>query len=71
VISKTTPQFWQRCASLPPDVRRLADKTYALWIDDPSHGSLHFKKNWLVMKAYGQCGSVANIGRWHNAGTTS
>jgi hypothetical protein len=44
VISKTTPQFWQRYASLPPDIRRIADKAYALWIDDPGHSSLHFKK---------------------------
>ena len=44
MISKTTPQFWQRYASLPPDIRRIADKAYALWIDDPRHSSLHFKK---------------------------
>jgi hypothetical protein len=44
VISKTTPQFWQRYAALPQEIRRVADKTYVLWIDDPAHGSLHFKK---------------------------
>lgn len=44
MISKTTPQFWQQYASLPPEIRRLADKAYVVWRDDPGHGSLHFKK---------------------------
>lgn len=44
VISKTTPQFWQRFAALPPEIRQLAEKAYAAWKIDPGHGSLHFKK---------------------------
>jgi hypothetical protein len=44
VISKTTPQFWQRHAGLPAEVRRLADKAYVAWKKNPDHGSLHFKK---------------------------
>lgn len=44
MISKATPQFWQRYAALPMDIRQLADKAYLLWTDDPGHGSLHFKK---------------------------
>jgi hypothetical protein len=44
VITKTTPQFWQRYAALPQEIRRVADKACVLWIDDPAHGSLHFKK---------------------------
>jgi len=44
VTSKTTRQFWQCYASLPPEIRRLADKSYELWKDDPGHRSLHFKK---------------------------
>lgn len=44
VISKTTARFWQCYASLPMEVRKLADKGYAVWLADPGHGSLHFKK---------------------------
>jgi hypothetical protein len=44
VISKATPQFWQHYADLPVDIQRLADKAYAIWSGDPSHGSLSFKK---------------------------
>ena len=44
MISKTTARFWQSYAALPVEVRRLADKTYAVWRADPGHGSLHFKK---------------------------
>jgi Txe/YoeB family toxin of Txe-Axe toxin-antitoxin module len=28
---------------LPAEIRRLADKVYAIWKNDPVHGSLHFK----------------------------
>jgi hypothetical protein len=44
VISKTTARFWRCYAKLPAEVRKLADKAYALWLGDPAHGSLHFKK---------------------------
>ncbi|MEO6754423.1 MAG: hypothetical protein ABIP85_21825 [Chthoniobacteraceae bacterium] len=44
MISKTTARFWQCYASLPAEVRKLADKGYAVWLADPGHGSLHFKK---------------------------
>ena len=44
MISKTTQQFWEHYAKLPTEVRRLADKVYALWKNDPGHSSLHFKK---------------------------
>ena len=44
MIAKTTPKFWQHYASLPVEIRRLADRAYVVWKDDPGHGSLHFKK---------------------------
>lgn len=44
MTSKTTPQFWQYYADLPESVRRLADKAYAVWMIDPGHSSLCFKK---------------------------
>lgn len=40
----TTPRFWQLYNALPPEVRRLADKNFALLRLDPDHFSLHFKK---------------------------
>jgi hypothetical protein len=53
VTSKVTAQFWEYYADLPLEVRRLADKTYASWLRDPGHASLHFKK------LAGHCGRSA------------
>jgi hypothetical protein len=33
----TTPQFWDRYNSLPPDVQDLADRCFALLKSDPRH----------------------------------
>ena len=40
----TLPRFWRHYGQLPPAVRELADKNYALLRSDPLHPSLHFKK---------------------------
>ncbi len=40
----TTPRFWQLYNALPPEVRSLADKNFALLQSEPDHSSLHFKK---------------------------
>ena len=40
----TTSQFWQLYNALPPEVRDLADKNFALLKYDPNHSSLRFKK---------------------------
>ncbi len=40
----TTRRFWVCYGKLPPSVRALADKNYALLKVDPRHPSLHFKK---------------------------
>jgi len=29
---------------LPPEIRKLAQKNFRLWLRDPRHPSLHFKK---------------------------
>ncbi len=39
-----SPAFWKAYASLPENVRALADKNYALLKENPQHASLHFKK---------------------------
>jgi mRNA-degrading endonuclease RelE of RelBE toxin-antitoxin system len=40
----TLPRFWKCYRELPPNIRKLADKSYALLNSDPTHPSLHFKK---------------------------
>jgi hypothetical protein len=39
-----TPGFWFHYRQLPPDIRELADKNFALLRNDPRHPSLRFKK---------------------------
>ena len=42
--SKADPDFWRRFNKLPLQVRRLAQKNYALWLANPFHPSLRFKR---------------------------
>lgn len=37
-------EFWLAYNKLPPKVRALADKNFALLKENPQHPSLHFKK---------------------------
>lgn len=41
---RATPRFWRAYRGLPRKVRELADRSYQLLKDNPSHPSLHFKK---------------------------
>ena len=41
---RATARFWACYGALPEEVRRLADRDYALLRTDPRHPSLHFKK---------------------------
>lgn len=41
---ETTQDFWDIFQKLPPSVRKQAQKIYRLWIENPQHPSLHFKK---------------------------
>jgi len=38
------PRFKPRYDALPPHIRSLADKNFALLKQDPKHPSLHFKR---------------------------
>ncbi|HWA89713.1 MAG TPA: hypothetical protein VG889_06735 [Rhizomicrobium sp.] len=40
----TDVSFWDAYHRLPPDIRKLADKNFALLRDNPQHPSLRFKK---------------------------
>jgi hypothetical protein len=44
VTHSASSRFWERYATLPEDIRGLADKCYELLKNDPRHPSLHFKK---------------------------
>lgn len=37
-------RFLERYATLPQDIKTLADKSYELLTNDPKHPSLHFKR---------------------------
>jgi len=39
-----TSEYWEAFENLPKSVQRLAEKNYALLLDNPSHPSLSFKK---------------------------
>jgi hypothetical protein len=40
----TTPEFWALYQKLSREIQALADKQYALLLENPRHPSLHFKK---------------------------
>ena len=42
--SKAVKSFWDSYNRLPPQIQRLADKQHRLWLENPRHPSLHFKK---------------------------
>lgn len=44
MISRTTPAFRERFAALPADVQRHAREAYHLFLRNPQHPSLHFKR---------------------------
>jgi len=44
IPSRTTRAFREAFASLPNDVRRQAQRAYRLFLRDPHHPSLRFKK---------------------------
>ena len=41
---RASSRFWQLYGKLPTDIQQLADKNYDLWLQNPGHPSLHFKK---------------------------
>ena len=44
MTSKATRRFWKLYHELPGPVQQLAAKNYQLWLQNPSHSSLDFKK---------------------------
>jgi hypothetical protein len=42
--SSTTASFRSRLRKLPPEIRALAKKNFRLWLADPHHPSVQFKK---------------------------
>ena len=42
--SSTTPSFRKRFQELPPAIQRIARKNFRLWLRNPQHPSLYFKK---------------------------
>jgi hypothetical protein len=42
--SFASARFWRLYSDLPISTRRQADKAYRLWLDDPYHGGLQFKR---------------------------
>ena len=42
--SRADSDFWKRYGRLPGPVRQLARKTYQLWLRNPFHPSLKFKR---------------------------
>lgn len=44
MISRVRPSFWKAYDSLDPRVKESARRCYRLFIENPSHPSLRFKK---------------------------
>jgi hypothetical protein len=44
VNSFTSPRFWRRHNSLPPEIQKLAGKNFKLFKSNPQHPSLHFER---------------------------
>ena len=44
MTSRATKRFWKCYESLPERIQILAQKNYRLWLDNPQHPSLDFKK---------------------------
>jgi len=44
VRSFATGRFWRLLHELSDDIQQLAAKNYRLWIENPSHPSLRFRK---------------------------
>lgn len=44
MISRATPEFWQRYRQLPPDVQLAARKVYQMFRKNPAHPSLRLER---------------------------
>jgi len=44
VNSHSTERFREALEQLPKEIRQSAQEAYRLWLEDPRHPSLHFKR---------------------------
>ena len=44
VKSVATSRFWDLFHALPGEIQELAVKNYRLWLSNPNHPSLHFRR---------------------------
>lgn len=44
MISRATRRFWTNFQSLPADIQAKARQAHRLWLENPRHPSLQFKK---------------------------
>lgn len=44
MISKTIDRFWKCYLKLPVEIKKQSKNTYKLFLADPYHPSLHFKR---------------------------
>jgi hypothetical protein len=44
VRSRATPRFWAAYRELPREIQDRARKAYRLFLENPAHPSLHFKR---------------------------
>jgi len=44
MTSKASPRFWQLFSGLPADVQRIAVQNYELWLANPNHPSLRYRR---------------------------
>ena len=44
MISHTNSSFWKEYRKLPQNIRDISQKQYQLFVSNPYHASLHFKR---------------------------
>ena len=47
--SRAVASFWAGYDRLPGEVRKIADKQYRLWLENPSHPSIQFQEGRAVL----------------------
>ena len=73
--SRASARFWRLYHRLPPEIQRLADKNYRLWLGNHAHPSLHFKKvkeNWSIRVGANYRALATKVDgnmRWHWIGS--
>ena len=50
-MHQTTRRFWRCYDTLPPEIQRVADRSFALLKRNPRHPSLHFQKTGKLWSA--------------------